>query len=139
MAQEPTETAPAEAVLPKSVIITRMNLGKQWMLALMIHAESNQGRLPANLAEVAGLLAQEGGTEESERFELVLEGALKDVPAPATTIVLREKRPWRSGRDRWGRIYAFADGHVETAQSASEDFTEWEEKRQPKAVPTTAP
>ena len=120
-----------EPLVTKSQAMVKMNQGRQWVLALLLHAEANAGRLPATLAEAAKFA---GSPEGADEFELIAGGDLQSVKAPGT-IWLREKRPWKSADGRWNRGYGFADGHVEIAQSPNEDFSEWEQKKTVQATP----
>lgn len=128
--------ASAEPFVTEQEAMARMNQGKQWILALILHAQANGGRLPASLTDAAKFA---GGAAGGDNFELVQSGDIQSFKLPATTIVLREKQPWKSASDRWNRSYAFADGHVEIAQSPTEDFTDWEQRKAIQADATATP
>lgn len=125
-----------EPIVTRQEGMVRMNHAKLWIVALILHAQANGGRLPATLAEAAQLA---GGAEGGDTFELVQSGEIPSFKSPATTIVLREKQPWKSASDRWNRGYAFADGHVEIAQSPTEDFADWEQRKAAQAEATAPP
>jgi prepilin-type processing-associated H-X9-DG protein len=108
----------------------KMSAGRQWMLALILYAQDHQQQLPGTLAEAAPF----AGTNKLDgaEFEFVRTNLdLTSIKSPATTIVLRETKSWKSYNGKWNRAYAFADGHVENAVVDTNDFTDWEAKHQP--------
>jgi prepilin-type processing-associated H-X9-DG protein len=120
----------SEPTVSRQEIARRMSDGKQWMVALMMYADDNQGRFPASLGPAAPFMGT--NTTSADQFEFVPTGELRlsTLPRPSSTIVLREKNIWKGNNGRWNRIYAFADGHVVVAQSDSQDFSAWEEGAQ---------
>ncbi|HVU38718.1 MAG TPA: sigma-70 family RNA polymerase sigma factor [Opitutales bacterium] len=52
-------------------------------------------------------------------------GWTSKIKDPANTLVLVESA-FQLPDGEWGRTYAFADGHVETARSPDNNFTQWE-------------
>lgn len=122
-------SASAEPIVSRQQMMAKMNTGKQSMLSLIMYAADHGDRFPATLAEAippGSQLAQ-----ETEGYELVRGGLdLKSVPAVSSTVVLREKQPWKGANGRWQRGYAFADGHVELASSDTPDFSDWEKEKE---------
>jgi hypothetical protein len=123
-ADSPAENS--ETVVTREQMMAKMTSGRQWMLALILHAQDNGGQLPATLADAAKYA---NGADGADDLELLLTGDLNAVTLPNTAIVLREKQAWKGPRGRWNRTYAFADGHTEIASSDTEDFTAWEERK----------
>ncbi len=122
-----TPDAPDEPIVSREESIQKMNQGKQWMVALIIYASDHQDQFPATMAEASGNMPPES-VATSDKFEYLLSGTnISSVRSPATTIVLRERKPWKNANGRWNRTYAFADGHVELGRSDTPDFTAWEE------------
>lgn len=122
---EPLATNSDQPVVSREEMMIKMNQGRQWMLALILHADKNGGKLPVKMSDAAKFA---GGAEGADNFEMVFSGDFRSVNSPGTTIVFREKKPWKGANGRWSRGYAFADGHVQFATSPSEDFTDWEQK-----------
>ena len=59
--------------------------------------------------------------DEHSDYELVLKGVrYDDIEDPATTVLLREKRPF----DGRGRLVAYLDGHVELVADEPEESSE---------------
>ncbi len=119
-------TAPSgnnEPTVSRSEAMQRVATSRQWSLALIMYAQSHQGQLPSALSEVGSRMPADAAGD----FELAQSGALNAGPA-TRTILLREKQPWKGTNGRWQRVYAFADGHTEMAQSDTADFTQWEEE-----------
>jgi prepilin-type processing-associated H-X9-DG protein len=122
--------APEEPVVSKAEATQKFSAGKQWMIALITYAQSHQQQLPATLAEAMPFAGQ--AQIQGAEFEFVRTNLdLTSIKSPATTIVLRETKSWKSYNGKWNRAYAFADGHVENAVTDTNDFTDWEAKHQP--------
>ncbi len=119
--------APDEPIVSQEEAIQKINQGKQWMVALIIYASDHQDQFPATMAEASGNMPPEA-VATADKFEYLLGSTnISSVRSPATTIVLRERKPWKNAHGRWNRTYAFADGHVELGRSDTPDFTAWEE------------
>lgn len=124
---QPTTAEDGDTTAFQTTTQRKMADGRQWIIALMIYAQSNEGRLPSTLAE-AGSYA--GAAATNDGFELMTQGKLVSGPgstAPRTP-VLRERTPWQGANGKWNRTYVFMDGHVEVARSERPDFTRWEEE-----------
>jgi hypothetical protein len=124
-ARTTTAAATAEPIVSNQQYVIKMQLGQQWVQAVRRHADANQGRWPATLAEAAPFAE---AAEGADQFEIVRSGGSLPVLSSGPAIVLREKQPWPGYSDRWFRVYAFADGKVECASSPTKDFTEWEQQ-----------
>lgn len=93
----------------------------QQVMAGLIGFTSNNGdKLPNTFQEI-GLY--------TDQFELVLKGSLKDLATPGSTIVMREKKAWRTANGTWARAYGFADAHSELGVTANGKFENWERER----------
>jgi prepilin-type processing-associated H-X9-DG protein len=122
--------ATEEPVVSKAEAMQKMSAGRQWIIALIMYAQDHQQQLPGTLVEAAPF----AGTNKLDgaEFEFVRTNLdLTSIKSPATTIVLRETKSWKSYNGKWNRAYAFADGHVENAVTDTNDFTDWEAKHQP--------
>jgi prepilin-type processing-associated H-X9-DG protein len=116
---------------------TIVNAGRQAMLDLILYANAHGNQLPATLPQTSGGDSQRAAADVYEFVGTNLN--LNTITSAASTIVLREKQPRSNGQGLWLRSYAFADGHVELAQSPSTDFTTWEQDKQKAAQPTPPP
>jgi RNA polymerase sigma factor (sigma-70 family) len=107
----------------------------QQVLRLLVFAGDHQNRLPAT-AEEADLTSD--GCEPMFLGKL---DRLSDLSEPASTLLLREKQPWRSALGQWSRVYGFADGHSEVQTSPNGDFSQFEQSRirRPRLAQTAAP
>jgi hypothetical protein len=140
---EPGKTYTADEYL-KEAGIAKLDYAKNWVLALHLYAQKNQGRFPASFDQALPYLPEEAKKEMNlaaheflpntpkfgltpDRFELIYSGAMAEVTNPASVIVLREKEAWGEN-GRWNRTYAFADGHSEIHLSADGNFDAWEEQ-----------
>jgi len=106
--------------------IARMNFAKQAMVAFILFAEKHDDYFPTNIVDAADFLP-ENLRAKTDDFEVLYQGKLRDVPKPAETIVLRGTDTWQNN-GKWARIYAFADGHVEVANTPDNNFSEWESR-----------
>lgn len=106
--------------------IARVNFAKQAMVAFLMFAEKHEDYLPTNIVDAAEFLP-ENLRAKTDDFEVLYHGKLTDVPKPAETIVLRGTDTWQNN-GKWARIYAFADGHVEIANTPDNDFSDWESR-----------
>jgi RNA polymerase sigma factor (sigma-70 family) len=114
--------------------LDRMNLSKQWMLAIHLYADAQGGMVPARLSDAAPYF--DAGDEpieglSADDLEIVYTGRLDEIPEPiwARTIVLREREPRPAPDGKWTRTYGFADGHSEIRSQATPDFSAWERER----------
>lgn len=118
--------APAEGVVTKEEAVVKAGRGKHWGVALIKYAIEHGDEFPARLADAAGFVP---GTEGADDFELLVTGKMSAIRKPGQTIAFRERHPWQAVHGKWGRVYGFADGHMEVAYSATDDFTEWERQK----------
>jgi RNA polymerase sigma factor (sigma-70 family) len=130
----------AEEETARATGITRLNFAKAWALAFYFFAEANDGRMPTSFAEADKYFPKDNRSVlsvfDTDRFEIVYQGRLKDIEYPAKTIVLREREAFlnpskeaqAAGRPL-AKTYAFADGHSEIHGGAAEDFEAWERER----------
>jgi RNA polymerase sigma factor (sigma-70 family) len=110
-----------------------------WGAALKVYARTNNGRLPANLAEAApsmpfGDLVRSNygaGGIQDDQFEMASQGTLTNLGDPTRIIVMREREPVRVSNGSWARVYLFADGHTELHFAADGNFTAWEQEHLP--------
>jgi RNA polymerase sigma factor (sigma-70 family) len=123
-----------EADPERRFAIERLNQSKQLVLGLLMYAGDNADMLPTDLNSISNYF----GNAASELignhpFELVLQGSLKNVPNPATTIAVRSKSPFiMNGKSV--KVYGFADGHAELKREPEEGFEAWEKQRMIPAV-----
>jgi prepilin-type processing-associated H-X9-DG protein len=106
--------------------MARMNFAKQAMVAFILFAEKHDDYFPTNIVDAAAFLP-ENLRAKTDDFEVLYQGKLSDVPNAANTIVLRGTDSWQNN-GKWARIYAFADGHVEVANTPDNDFSDWESR-----------
>lgn len=91
----------------------KMNVGKQWMVGLLMYAGDHQGQYPTNFEQVLPYRPGQGGNSNLiERFDLVYRGSV-DMKSPADVVVLKEREPWTDADGNLRKVYAFADGHVQ--------------------------
>jgi RNA polymerase sigma factor (sigma-70 family) len=106
--------------------MARMNFAKQAMLAFILFSQKHDDYFPTNIVDAADFLP-ENLRAKTDDFEVLYQGKLRDVSKPAETIVLRGTDSWQNN-GKWARIYAFADGHVEVANTPDNDFSAWESR-----------
>lgn len=114
--------------------VARLNAGKTWGQALLGYAEENDGLVPESLDQAASFLpenlADRMGSFAADKYEMLYQGSLRDLSAPAQTLVLREKEAMPNFREPgFARTYVFADGHSEVHSSPDGKFEEWEKAR----------
>jgi RNA polymerase sigma factor (sigma-70 family) len=116
----------------KTIALARMNYVTGWGIAFMLTADENGGMMPKTFAEAAKHYPAQAAPVLSafdpDKFEIVFNGSLKDVPPQ--TIIMREKSAFPNG-DQTGflRTYLFADGHSELHSSPDGNFEAWEKSR----------
>ena len=103
-----------------------MQAAQQVLTGLINFAANNGDKLPNTFQEI-GLY--------TDQFELVFKGSLKDPATPESTIVMREKKAWRTANGTWARAYGFADAHSELGITANGNFEKWERERAQRDTP----
>lgn len=130
----------ADEETKRAVGIMRLNFGKCWALAFFLFADAHDGRMPTSFAEADKFFPENQRSVlsvfDTDRFEIVYQGRLRDIAEPGKTIVLREREPFsvHSGEAQAGgrplaKTYAFADGHSEIHAGEAGDFEAWERER----------
>ena len=115
----------------------KMSDAKLLVLGLLMHADDNQDRLPANLNQITNYLGKaEQALTGTNQFELVAQGSLKSFTNPAETIVVRGQDVWIWNGHRQ-KTYGFADGHSEIKREPPGGFDAWEQQHM--IPPQTSP
>lgn len=118
-----------EADPEKRFAIERLNQSKQLILGLIMYANDNEEKLPADLASISNYFGNAASELlQNHPFELVLQGCLTNVPNPSTTIAVRSQSPFLMNGKR-AKAYGFADGHAELKREPDEGFDAWEKER----------
>ncbi len=115
----------------KQLALARLSFPRNWMMALLLYAQQNQGRCPTSFAQAAPFLPDYAKGETNlapDQFEIVYEGSLVDLTNPANIIVIRQKEAWQSSDAGWHRAYGFADGHSEIYRAPDGNFGPWEQR-----------
>jgi RNA polymerase sigma factor (sigma-70 family) len=127
--QKPPPATAAKSMLQQQAERNdRMDYSRQWMLAFILYADKNEGRFPTNFDTAMSFLRPETKNQAivaPGQFEIVSQGTVSSVTNPANTILFRERETWPSN-GKQARIYAFADGHIEIANSVDGNFDDWE-------------
>jgi len=114
----------------------KLNDAKLLVLGLLMYASDNRDRYPDDLMQTTNYLAKgEHRLTGTNQFELVVQGSLKNVAHPGTTIVVREKEA-SLVKGTWVKAYGFADGHSEYKKEPPEGFDAWEKQH---IIPPTNP
>lgn len=128
--RKPDTTTPEQEEFKRQGI-DRLNYTKQWMLAFMLFAEENAGRLPEDFVQAQA--SYPGGEKieglSPEQFEIVYSGKLSDIKEPARTIIIREREPRYAPDGRPAKAYGFADGHSEIHHPPDGNFERFERER----------
>jgi RNA polymerase sigma factor (sigma-70 family) len=124
-----TETPEMEKFKQQSIV--RLNHANQSVLAFMLFAEDNHGRLPDDLSKALpynpGALTTDGLSPD--QWEVVYFGKLTALQEPQKTIMIREKQPSFDPDGRPTKAYGFADGHSEIYRPPDGTFEKWEKER----------
>jgi len=127
-------TGPQSALQIKEAAMQRMNYNREWLVAFYQYADRNGGQFPTNFDLALPFLADRAKNQDdvkTDQFEIVFDGALKQVKSPQDIIVIREKDAWETSSDtgrKWARIYGFADGHVEVHSELENNFEAYEKQ-----------
>jgi RNA polymerase sigma factor (sigma-70 family) len=108
-----------------------MNYAKQWLLAFHLFASDNRDQFPTSFEEAQSFLPKEATAQTNfttGQFEILYQGAITNITAPALTVVLRQKEARRNSSGNWSRTYGFADGHSEVASSPDGNYGPWEKR-----------
>lgn len=111
-------------------VVERLNESKMLVLGLFMYAEDHQGMLPTDLHSTSNYWGngENGINLHTNQFELVIQGSLKHVPNPSTTIAVRSQSTFiLNGKPV--KIYGFADGHAQLLREPEEGFEAWEKAR----------
>lgn len=127
-AQADSQAKAAEMEQAKQMGIAKLNLLKQWGLAMIMYAGDNSDQLPTTFAVARNYLGKTGDAAPiltEDQLEITYQGKLSDIANPAQTILVREKEPVLiNGRPCRG--YLFADGHSEIHTAPDGSFAQWE-------------
>lgn len=118
----------AEMEQAKQIGIAKLNLLKQWGLAMIMYAGDNGDQLPATLAAARNYLGKTSDTAPiltEDQLEITYQGKLADIATPAQTILVREREPVIVA-GKLCRGYLFADGHSEIHAAPDGNFAQWE-------------
>ena len=131
---EPQLTAQQEEA--KQIGIAKMNYSRNWILAFLLYADANEGRMPKDFDQAQSYLPPNFNNQfDSTQFEITYSGSLRQVLDakafdPSRLIVMREKESTQNSNGRWVRTYGFADGHAEVHSAPTQDgFADWEKER----------
>lgn len=127
-AQPAAQSDSAEMQQAKQIGIAKLNLLKQWGLAMIMYAGDNGDQLPATLAAARNYLGKTSDTAPiltEDQLEITYQGKLADIATPAQTILVREREPV-SIAGKLCRGYLFADGHSEIHTAPDGNFAQWE-------------
>jgi RNA polymerase sigma factor (sigma-70 family) len=118
---EETAKTPLEE---REEMLVKVNYSKVCVLVALLYADDHGDRFPTNLDQAAGYWKQDDSLSNpmfsADQFEFVGSGiSVKQMTNVMDTIVLREKQARQLTVGKWGKIYAFADGHVEIRRWAS--------------------
>jgi RNA polymerase sigma factor (sigma-70 family) len=125
-----TPEADSEGEQQKAWELRQLNNAKQFVIAMILYANDNQGQFPSNFYQTAPYL---GGNTNSpaltqfNQFEIVYQGST-NIANPSSVIVVRDKEASISHDGKWQKTYGFADGHSEVHVEANGNFTPWEQK-----------
>ncbi len=114
----------------KQMGIAKMNDAKLLVLGMLLFSEEHKGQLPTSYEQISNSLASQGENMKltgTNQFEMFYSGSIKDIPNPATTIVVREPQAWYFN-GKWQRAYGFADGHSEIHSTLDGNFEPWEKQ-----------
>jgi RNA polymerase sigma factor (sigma-70 family) len=118
--------------------IARLKYTRRWLLAFVMSANDNDGKLPADFAQAQELFNNAKNDPDDsnddglspEQFEIVCAGKIEEVKKPAETILIREKAEHPAPGGGFFKAYGFVDGHSEIHKAASsDDFATWEKAR----------
>jgi RNA polymerase sigma factor (sigma-70 family) len=123
-----SQTASADqAAELKKITIHKMNDAKEGLVGVIVFADANQHLCPTNFDQMASIITPTNMLSDlADNFDFVYQGALTDITNNAETIVLREKQPWPNGQGKLGKIYGYADGHVEVRVPPDGNFDDYE-------------
>ena len=115
------KSASASATTPlqtREETLSRIQFEKNWMLAFRIYADKN-GRFPENFDEASAFWPKNIQPESNlttDQFEILYSGPLAAIDSSnvSDTIVIREREPRLNTNGKWTRVYAMADGSVQT-------------------------
>ncbi len=122
------------ARMENSLAIARMSYVKYWGLAFMLYSAEHGDRFPDSFEQAAKYFPPEQAALASafstDKYEIMLPGASRDVQHPEKVILVREKEPWPNPNSTGtARTYLFADGHSEIHSAPDGDYTAWEKER----------
>lgn len=121
------ETAASNEV--RQVVMQKIDTAKQGLLALIMYVGDNPGQVPTNF-DAANRYINDSKTMASltNNFVMVSVAPGDGSPKPSETIAVQEIQPSLTFDGHWGKIYGFADGHVEYHVQANSDFTAFEQQ-----------
>ena len=109
-------------------LVLLMQDAKLLVLGLLMYSSDNQDRLPTNFDQTSNYWTNaEHHLTGTNQFELVVQGSIKSIPNPSTTIAVREKEATLVD-GKWVKAYGFIDGHSEYKLEPPEGFEAWEKQ-----------
>lgn len=124
-AAEAARAAAEEAIQFRAVQTRTVNDMKQLGLGARIFATDNEDVLPRSFDHLTGIV---GGGIDLDRFEFYPQPRIISELEPQL-FIFREKAPRPRPGGGWVRVYALADGSVQSLESDTEDFSRIELER----------
>jgi RNA polymerase sigma factor (sigma-70 family) len=118
----PGSASVIDKMADRTVLANHAAYGKNMAIAFIQYANKNNGELPRDISAVRDLL---GDNADNFSFKIIFHGSINQVKKPAQTVLLREE-PFMLSQGLLARCYVYVDGHVESATSATGDFSAWE-------------
>lgn len=106
--------------------VSRMHDSRAYILAMLLHAGDNQGRLATNLDQVVPYYPRDQALSGTNQFDIVFQGSPQGLTNTAAIILLRERQPRQRSDGSWSRTYGFLDGHSEIHKAADGNFEVYE-------------
>ena len=112
----------------------KLNNSRQFLLAMILFANDNQGAFPTNFDQVASYVKSDDIQTKSDDWEIVFRGSLSNLTNAPSTIVVRESKPWLYHGKR-AKVYGFADGHSQLMAEPDGGFDAWEQQHLAPPIP----
>jgi len=139
---DPAAGEPAAEALKREGL-AKMTYARNWMMALYLYADKNDGQIPETFEQALSFLPAPAAGGEGDpgadahlaaqltpdHYEIVYRGSLSSLSSPGSTIVIREREAWPNPKGGWNRTYGFADGHSEIHRSDEINAEAWEKER----------
>lgn len=119
--------AHSRIVSNRQMAMSKMDDAKNLAIDFLMYAHDNQGQFPASFEQINPYI-QRYPVSQINDFKIVYQGSSRGITNPKNVILIKESQAWPVDNGKWGKTYAFADGHAEIHVTPNGNFDAFEQQ-----------